>query len=145
MSVKIKTKQKVKPQSAQSEKSFDLSKAATRYKKVEAEINEIMKDPALKKKMDEMELLKKQMIEYANDTLADEEGTEVKTKYGDVKIGKRGTARSVTDMDKAVEMLGTDTFMKIAKIGLADLDKYLNPDQLELVTVTKVTNTRRIS
>lgn len=90
--------------------------------------------------------LKKEFLEYANSTLGDDEELVIKVPgEKELKIGSRSNVRSITDMDKAVELLGTDTFMKIAKIGLTDLDKYLTPEEVAEVTVTKRSDTRRFS
>jgi DNA repair protein RadC len=89
--------------------------------------------------------LKKQLVEYGNANLADEEIKEIRTPDGPVKIGARNTAREITDMDKAIDMLGLETAMKLLKISLGDLDKYLTPEQVAEVTRKVLTDNRRIT
>lgn len=50
--------------------------------------------------------------------------------------------RKVKDMPLAVKHLGVDTFLKVAKIGLADIDKYLNEAQKAEVIETTESLTR---
>jgi len=89
--------------------------------------------------------LKKEIVKFGNDTLPPDAGLEVATKEGTLKIGVCATQREITNIDKAIEFLGMETFMKLAKISLSDLDKYLNPEQIAMVTETKVTEQRRIT
>ena len=148
MAIKIKSKdtaKKIAPKVKAAEAGFDQDKVARRYKKLQAELAEIEADPKIKKKRDELDQLKKELINHGNRTLGNDETLVIVTPLGDVKIGKRGTARSITDMDKAVGFMGQETFMKVAKITMSDLDKYLNPEEIEQVIVTKVTDTRRIT
>lgn len=140
-----KSSKKITPKVKSVNTGFDVEKAAKRYKKLESELAAVVEDPAIKKKRDELADLKKALIDNANKTLKADETMTIKTPMGDVKIGKRSTSRSITDLDKAIDFMGVDTFMKVAKISLTDLDKYLNPEELEQVTVTKITDTRRIS
>lgn len=61
------------------------------------------------------------------------------------EIGSKGSSREITDLEKAKELLGQELFMKIAKINLGDLDKYLTLPQRELVIQTKrTTNTYKV-
>jgi hypothetical protein len=43
----------------------------------------------------------------------------------------------ITSIQKVRDMLGEETFMKLAKITLTDLKKYLNPEQLDTVLETE--------
>lgn len=147
MAVKLKKKQgkKITPRVQTETSSIDAQRVATQYKKLEAELKEIAVDPVLKKKQDKLATLKKQMVEYANTNAEDDEILEFITKHGDMTVGKRGTSRSLTDKDKAIELMGMETFIKLSEPKLSDLDKYLTPEEIEQITVTKVTNTRRIT
>lgn len=138
----LKQEKKVSPKvKASQEVSIDVQ--ATRYKELEAKL----KKNTLKMKAyaDEMADLKKEIVAHANETLADEEGLEIRTEFGDLKIGKRGSSRVITDLKQAIKFMGRETFMRIAKIGLTDLDKYLTPEQVADVIEVKVNDQRRIS
>ena len=151
----MKLKEKVKESTASTKKkitpnlktvedsSVDPQKLANQFKKIEAELK--ANDAEMKKKRDKVSDLKKSLIAHCNENLDAEEILELRTKWGDVKVGKRSTSRTITDMVLAVKLIGKDTFMRIAKISLGDLDKYLNPEELAQVIETKVTDTRRIT
>ena len=148
MALKVKIKEspktKIAPKLQAVEDSYvDVQKIATRIKKLEFQLKE--NDAEMKKKRDEVADLKKSLVDHCNKNLDAEEILELRTKYGDVKVGKQSTSRSITDMAKAIALLGKETFMKIAKISLSDLDKYLNPEEVAQVTKTELTDTRRIT
>lgn len=150
MAISLKRKEsditkKITPKVKSAESGFDEEKVAKRYKKLQADLAAVVQDPKIKKMQDELAELKTALVDNANKTLKADEGMVIVTPLGDVKIGKRSTSRSITDMKKAVKLLGKETFMKIAKIGLTDLDKYLNPEELEQCVVVKITDTRRIT
>ena len=55
----------------------------------------------------------------------------------ELELGAKGQKTILTDVDKVFEILGFETFMKVAKVSVSDLKSYLNPDQLEEVTEIK--------
>ena len=59
-------------------------------------------------------------------------------------LGAQGKRTALTDIEKVFEMLGFETFMKVAKVSVADLKSYLNPDQLASVTEVKFGTKRRV-
>lgn len=138
------TKKKITPNlKTVEDSSVDPQKLANQFKKLEVELK--ANDDEMKKKRDKVADLKKSLIDHCNKTLPADEILELRTKWGDVKVGKRSTSRTITDMAKAVKLLGKETFMKIVKISLGDLDKYLNPEELAQVTKKELTDTRRIT
>lgn len=141
----ISLKKKILPKVKTKTSDVDAQKLATQYKKLEAELKAIEVDPIIKKKHDKLASLKKQMLEHANIVAGDDEILEFTTKHGDMKVGKRGTSRSLTDKERAIELLGEELFIKLSEPKMSDLDKYLTPEQVQEVTVTKRTNTRRIT
>lgn len=145
MSLKIKQQDKIAPKVQTQTSELDAQKTANQYKKLEAELKAIEVDPAIKKKQDKLASLKKQMLDHVNATVEDEQGIVFITKHGDMKIGKRGTSRTITDKEKAIEFMTLETFIKLSEPKLSDLDKYLTPEEVQQVTITKVTNTRRIT
>lgn len=68
------------------------------------------------------------------------DGSETAEWVGDhwtVSIGAATKAPpEITDMQKAANLMGAEAFWKCCKITLADLKKYLNPEQLAQVTKT---------
>lgn len=54
--------------------------------------------------------------------------------------------RKVTNLEAVYKFLGKETFLKLAKVGLTDAEKYLTPDQFSQVTSEeKMTDTRKIT
>lgn len=50
--------------------------------------------------------------------------------------------RRVKNMGKLVKMLGPDVFLKLAKVNISDVEKYIPEDQLDEVLEKTPTNTR---
>ena len=65
------------------------------------------------------------------------------TEY-DVHLGPQGQRTEVVDILKAVEFLGEELFLKLAKISVTDLKKYLTPEQVAQVTETEYKTKRRV-
>lgn len=70
-------------------------------------------------------------------------GTDPKSKI--VEISPQSNKTVVTDMEAAKKALGTELFMKIAKVTLSDLKDYLTKPQFESVTVTSRDGGRRLT
>lgn len=62
----------------------------------------------------------------------------------DLVIGPKGQRTSITDPLAAAKMLGEDLFLKLAKVSITDLKKYLTPEQVAQVTETKYSTKRRV-
>jgi hypothetical protein len=58
---------------------------------------------------------------------------------------KGNKVRTVKDMPLAVKYLGVETFLQVAKIGMADVDKYLTPAQQEEVIQVSESKTRSMT
>ena len=58
-----------------------------------------------------------------------------------LEIGKKGSAREIKDLPGVKKMMGTELFMKVAKVTLKDLDQYLTGPQRD--TVIKTSRTAR--
>ena len=56
-----------------------------------------------------------------------------------LEIGKKGSAREIKDLPGVKKMMGTELFMKVAKVTLKDLDQYLTGQQRDLVITTSRT------
>lgn len=62
----------------------------------------------------------------------------------ELQLGAQGLRASITDMELAVDLLGDELFLKLAKITMKDLQAYLTPEQLEQVTAKKYVSKRRV-
>jgi uncharacterized protein YkvS len=52
----------------------------------------------------------------------------------ELKIGAQGEKIAITEIGFIVDMLGMETFLKLATISTANLKKYLTPEQMDQVT-----------
>jgi hypothetical protein len=64
---------------------------------------------------------------------------------GDVSFSARGFERKITNMPKLFELIGEDTFLKIAKVTLTDVDKYLGTAEKDKCLEETLTGPRKIS
>ncbi len=105
----------------------------------------------LKKRQENLKPLAKQVSDLekgiigATDEVLD---PSVKATLAGIKfnldLGAQGQRTSLTDIEKVFELLGFETFMKVAKVNVVDLKAYLNPDQLAEVTVSEFAIKRRV-
>ena len=133
---------KIQPKQSK-EAAFDIEAKAELLIKLSTKL-----DKDMKKFIDvqnEIADLQKEIVKYGNDELGDEETKEVRTSEGVLKIGARNTKREITDLDSAIDMMGLETAMKLLKLSLGDLDKYLTPEQVSSVTKKTITDARRIT
>ena len=55
-----------------------------------------------------------------------------------IEVGRKGSSRSITSMEKVLELMGEELFMKLATVTLKSVDDYLNPAQkLECIATTR--------
>lgn len=134
----VKAKAKVQPKV----QAVDIENLAEVFIDLNSKLDKIMKKAA--PIAQELDTLKKQIVAYANSTLENDETKEIAYVGQVLYIGKRGTSREVTDMERAIELMGVDTFLKVAKINLTDIDAYLRPDEVSEVTKTTRTDTRQV-
>jgi hypothetical protein len=63
-----------------------------------------------------------------------------------VEIGKQGSSRSIKDLDKIKELMGTELFMKVATVTLKDIDSYLTlPQREEVLTTARGSRTFKVN
>jgi len=132
-------RQKLKERT-QTETQVSIESLATEYLDLETQIAKIQKK--LSPLEQQQAALKKQIIEAANAALDADEELVLPINGMELKIGKRGSSRTIMDLEKAIEYLGVDTFLRVAKIGLADLDKYCRPEEIEQCVTSQRTDTR---
>lgn len=105
----------------------------------------------LKKATDKMAPLAKQVsdlqtviIGAADSVLAPEVKVTLPGIDYELQLGAQGKKMELVDAEAAFEMLEFDLFLKLAKISVANLKAYLNPDQLAKVTESKFKIKRRV-
>ncbi|MEY9560502.1 hypothetical protein [Sinorhizobium fredii] len=74
-------------------------------------------------------------LDLGPDAIGEELGFDFK-----VEVGKKGSARRVTDLKKVRELMGDELFYACATVTLKDLDNYLTGPQREQVLVTDRTS-----
>jgi hypothetical protein len=79
------------------------------------------------------------------DNVHPDQTTNLEGTLGTVQLSACPKEVGTVDMDKAIELLGTETFLRLAKISIGDLRKYLTPEQFEEVATTERTGTRRVT
>jgi len=88
---------------------------------------------------------KKKLLEMADLVIASScKGLVVSGCDYAAEIGPRGSIRSVKNIAKAVVLLGEEVFLKLAKINLGDLEKYLTETQLDEVVEVGNTGSRSL-
>jgi len=61
-----------------------------------------------------------------------------------VKIGAKGKKREIIDMDDVAEEMGDELFRSLATVTLGNMDKYLNPKQLDKLLKTTQEGARTV-
>lgn len=82
--------------------------------------------------------------DYVGSVAEAEEPVVVKGEKHAVEVGACPNEVSSVDVDKVIEILGVDVFLKIAKVGITDLRRYLTPEQFAEACTEAHTGTRRI-
>ena len=62
----------------------------------------------------------------------------------ELKVGPKGQRTELADAEKAMDILGTELFLKLAKISITDLKAYMTPEQLAEVTQSTYAIKRRV-
>ena len=84
------------------------------------------------------------LIKKAEDKISPEEILTVKGEQFQASIGMKALVRKVSDLVKVKELLGEKVFMELALVRLGDLDKYLNPEQLNQCLSSDRSGKRRV-
>lgn len=65
-------------------------------------------------------------------------------KTNELLVGAQGQKTIISNLPLAVELLGEDLFLQLAKITIADLQAYLTPDELKKVVKKEYSIKRRV-
>jgi hypothetical protein len=107
---------------------------------IQAQLDAIAANKLIKR----AEEIKKALQQVMKDSGADEAQPYVfKAPTGTVEFGPCSNTTEVVDKPLMIKLLGTDTFMKIAKVGVTDLKTYLSGSEIEQCT-TKTSGSRSI-
>lgn len=93
--------------------------------------------------MKEASVIEKKLREVADEAVAAEETATVTGTKHNYCVKERTMARSITDMAQVRKQMGDPLFMEVAKVTLADIDKYLTEEQKSNVLVQSRTGSRR--
>lgn len=88
--------------------------------------------------------LEKGIIAAVDEVLAANQKITLTGEDYELQLGPQGLRTSIKNMEHAVDMLGEELFLKLAKITMKDLQAYLTPEQLAEVTVQEYKNKRRV-
>lgn len=92
--------------------------------------NELLSDPVFLRFEETERLLKARLMrDFRPDCLIEIRGSKWTLTIGPATK----VARQITSILAVFKMLGQKTFMKLAKISLGDLQRYLTPEQLDAV------------
>lgn len=111
-------------------KDMTLEELADAYGSLEDKTKALMLDPAFAK----FALVAKELKSRVKDELEPEDTAEIQGEHWLIEVGAANKApRKVTDVLKIKAFVGEETFAQIAKVNLADVDKYLTPEQVAQV------------
>lgn len=79
--------------------------------------------------------LRKQLASMAPEGTSNSEPVTFTGKTGSVVFSPCSITSTIPDLNKVVESLGNEVFMKIAKVGLTDLKPYLSESEFAKISV----------
>lgn len=105
----------------------------------------------LDKKKDKLKPLEKKVgslekgILGAVDAVLDPSASiDLQGEENELKVGPQGQRAELVDTEKAMDILGQELFLKLAKISMTDLKAYMTPEQISEVTESKYAIKRRV-
>lgn len=141
-----KAKQKAKPAPAPTVEAVEPSEMsdetlADLYGSLEDQISAIMTNPAFTKFAEAKAELQKRM-----DTYGSTDEIKIKGEHWLIQAGACSKSpRKVLDNAAVAKMMGQESFMKVAKVGVGDAEKYLTPEQVAKVVSEEVyTKNRKV-
>lgn len=122
---------------------LDFEQLADLYGSLEDQVNALLANPVFTK----FEEVKKVLASKLALEVEPEETATIKGAHWVLDVGVAAkNARKVTNIPQVQAFLGAETFAKVAKVNISDLEKYLTPDQLAQVVDddTGYSNKRKI-
>jgi|ERR1035437_3942060 hypothetical protein len=113
--------------------------------KVERLITLKVQIDAVKSVLDEYEKLRKELASIADTVGASNEQVSFEVENGAVAFSPKSFERKISDMPKVFDLLGKENFLKLAKVTMTDLDKYLGTSEQESCVKKDLTGARKIS
>ena len=100
---------------------------------------------AAKSSIDEYDKLRKELSAIADTAGTANEQVSFEVENGSVAFTAKTFERKISDMPKVFALLGKDNFLKLCKVTMTDLDKYLGGSEQESCVVKELTGARKIS
>lgn len=121
---------------------MDDGELADKYGSMNDQIEALMSNPVFA----QFELVRDELQRRLNQFEHDDE-VKLKGKHWLVSAGTCSKSpRKVIDNATALKFMGTETFLKVAKLSVGDAEKYLQPDQVsKVVSPESYTKNRKIS
>lgn len=113
--------------------------------KVERLIDLKVQIDAVKSAIDEYEKLRKELSGTADTVGAVNEQVTFEVENGSIAFSPKTFERKISDMPKVFDLLGKENFLKLAKVTMTDLDKYLGASEQEACVTKNLTGARKIS
>lgn len=109
---------------------YSLEELADQYGSLSDQIEAINMNPVFT----QFKLVDSELKSRLKDALEPEDGAELQGDHWLLTIGACSkTSRVVTDVAKIAQFVGQETFSQIAKVTIADCEKYLTPAQVAQV------------
>ena len=138
----VLTKKKPKTRPAELVSDFaglidELGAMQAEQTRIEQQIKELQKrQKPYKEKLKSLAELLHEIDEHGDDETFVELGVSYQA-----ELGKKGTARSIRDIEKVRELMGDATFFKVCSVTLKAIDDYLTPE--EKAEVLEIERTQR--
>lgn len=113
--------------------------------KVERLIDLKFEIDGMKSKVDEYEKLRKELVSLCDEIAAPGDPVSFEVENGSVQFSGKLSERKISDMPRVFELLGQETFLKVCKVTMTDLDKYLGKGEQDTCTTSGLTGARKIS
>lgn len=128
----VLTKKKPKSQSAEAELVSDfaglideIGAMQAEQTRIEQQIKELQKkQKPYKEKLKSLAELLHEVDEHGDDETFVELGVSYQA-----ELGKKGTARSIKDIEQVRQLMGDTTFFKVCSVTLKAIDDYLTPEE----------------
>ena len=138
----VLTKKKLKPQPVEAELVSDFAELIDELGAMQPEAQKIDEQiKALQKRQKPFKDKLKSLCELLHEV--DEHGDDEKfVELGQThraEFGKKGTARTITRIEKVRELMGDETFFKVCSVTLKAVDDYLTPEEKAEVLETERT------